>query len=234
MLKISSFKKVFLFLLLFCYNYNYAQKSANSLVFGIYNKLQKVKDYSADAKIVSDLPLIKILPVRATIYFKQKDKFRVVSKSIAVLPKQGFNDLQKIIADTNTFTAIITGAENIRDIATQVVNVIPMSDTGDVVLAKLWVDPTNSLVYKSQITSRENGTLSIDYFYTNYKKFGLPDSLIFTVDVKKFKIPKGIATDINKSKNESEKDKKPNKFGKIFITLSNYKINLGIEDKIFK
>jgi outer membrane lipoprotein-sorting protein len=222
------------FLLMFNIIDSTAQKSVNSIIFGVYNRMQKVNDYSAEAKIVSDLPLIKILPVKATIYFKQKDKFRVVSKGIAILPKQGFNDLQKIISDTNSFTAVANGKETINSISTQVINVIPSNDTGDVVLAKLWIDPISYLVYKSQITSRENGTLVIDYFYTNYKNFGLPDNLIFTVDVKKFKIPKGIATDINKSNPSEEKVKKDAKYGKIFITLTNYKINAGVKDEVFK
>ena len=61
----------------------------------------------------------------------------------------------------------------------------------------------------------------------------LPDKMIFSIDVKKFKIPKSVAADINNNDNKVDKTKDPKK-GKIFITLSNYQINKGIPDTIFK
>jgi outer membrane lipoprotein-sorting protein len=232
--KLISFTSMLFFLLLFGNNKLIAQKSVNTVVYGVYAKMQKIKDYSAEAQIIANLPLIKALPVRANVYFKQKNKFRIISKGIAVLPKQGFNDLQKLISDTNSFTAINTGGETINAIANQILNIIPSNDTGDVVLAKLWIDPSTHLVHKSQITSRENGTVVVEYFYKTNIGFGLPDVLVFTVDVKKFKIPKGIATDINKSNDDSDKNKKDAKYGKITISLSNYIINKGVKDEIFK
>ena len=56
-----------------------------------------------------------------------------------------------------------------------------------------------------------------------------------TVDTKKFKIPKAVAADIN-NYNSSAKDRFPkqSKKGKIMLAFSNYKINKGIPDSIFK
>jgi hypothetical protein len=57
----------------------------------------------------------------------------------------------------------------------------------------------------------------------------LPDQIKFIVDVKKFKIPKALAADINTS--TSKKVEK--KSGEIVVVLSNYEINKGISDSIF-
>src|ERR1700690_1371669 len=54
----------------------------------VSKNFQKVKDYSADANVKVDIPFLRILPINVKVYFKQKDKFQVVSKSIAILPKQ--------------------------------------------------------------------------------------------------------------------------------------------------
>jgi hypothetical protein len=54
------------------------------------------------------------------------------------------------------------------------------------------------------------------------------------VDVKKFKIPKGVTADINNTEAEKKDKNKDPKKGKIFITLTNYQINKGVPDSIFK
>jgi len=211
-----------------------SQKSPNQLLRGVYQKMMKVKDYSVDASIKADIPLIKILPVNAVVYFRQPDKFKVESKSIAILPRQGFSDLSKIISDSTTYTAVFTGKEKIGSALTQIISIIPETDTGDLVLAKFWIDYSRNLVLKSQLTTRSSGTMLIEYFYTTQVTYGLPDKMIFTVDVKKFKIPKVMASDVNTPSKRSSENQKALKKGTIIIELKNYKINKGLKDAFFR
>ncbi len=206
-------------------------KTPNQVLLGVYNKMNKVKDYSASARIKADIPMIKALPVNAKIYFKQKNKFKVESKSIVILPKQGMNDFSATISDTNSYTAVLKGTEVLNKTSVKVINVIPNSDTADVILAKFWIDDINSLVRKSQLTTRSNGTVVVEYFYKDQKTYGLPDSMIFTVDVKKFKVPKGVAVDIQKTKTNTATAAKT---GKIYVRIKEYSINKGIPDSKFK
>lgn len=195
------------------------------------NKWNLVKDYSVQVNIKSEIPLIKSFPVKATIYFKQKDQFRMVSKGIAILPKQNFNELPKFLQNKGSYTALITGNESIQSQNTTVITVLPSDDSGDLVLLKLWIDPKTDLLYKSQTTTRSNGTISALYEYGSQRTFGLPDKMIFTVEVKKFKIPKGLATDINRTSTNNQPTPKN---GKITILFSDYSINKGIKDEVFK
>jgi hypothetical protein len=211
-----------------------AQKTPNQLLQGVYQKLMKAKDYSVEASIRADIPLIKILPVNAVIYFKQPDKIKVDSKGIAILPRQGFSDLSKIIRDTTSYTAVFTGKEKIGTALTQIISVIPSADTGELVLAKFWIDYSKNLVLKSQLTTRSSGTMIIEYFYTTLATYGLPDKMIFTVDVKKFKIPKAMASDVNTPKKDTKANEKASKKGVILIELKNYKLNQGLKDAFFK
>ena len=211
-----------------------AQKSANHILHGVYQKMMKVKDYSVEASIRADIPLIKILPVNAVVYFRQPDKFRVKSKNIAILPRQGFSDLAKIIRDSTAYAAVYTGKEEIGKLPAQIISVIPSADTGDLVLAKFWIDASRNLILKSQLTTRSSGTMMIEYFYGTQVAFGLPDKMIFTVDVKKFKIPKAIATDIQNTAKAPETKSKAPKKGVILIGLKNYKINQGLKDSFFR
>ena len=226
--------KNFLLIVFVCaVSFNSRAQDANQTLNELIVKMNSVKDYSADAVITSDIPMVKILPTKATIYFKQKDKFKIDAKGIAILPKQGFTDISKLLASKDSYTAVLMGNENISNIKTDIISVFPVSDTSDLILAKLWIDPSKDIVMKSQITTRSSGTVTILYTYTSQVKWGLPDKLVFTVDVKKFKIPKGVATDINKT-SAPDQSKSQAKTGEIIIDLTNYKVNLGIKDEIFK
>ena len=54
-----------------------AQENANTILHKVYSKVQKAKDYSVDVHVKVDMPFIRIMPVNAKIYYKQKDKFKV-------------------------------------------------------------------------------------------------------------------------------------------------------------
>ncbi len=218
-------------------NTTFAQnKSAKQLLNAVYTKMMGAKDYTVQANIKVDLPFVKMLPIDAKIFFKQKDKFKVESKSIAIVPRQGFDQITKMLNDTTSFDALISGNELIEQNPVAVVNVIPLSDTSDLILGKLWIDVKRNVVLKSQLTTKTNGTILTEYTYGNQIAYGLPDMMVFTVDVKKFKIPKSVAADINNSqaKATAEEKAKENKKGKIIIKLSNYQINKGIADDVFK
>jgi outer membrane lipoprotein-sorting protein len=212
----------------------WAQKTANQELRSVYQKLMKVKDYTVDANIKADIPLIRILPVNATIYFKQPDKFKVGSKGIAIMPRQGFSDLSRIIKDTTSYTAVYTGNETVSNLPATIISLIPSIDTSDLILAKFWIDVSRNLVLKSQLTTRSTGTMLIEYFYATQAALGLPDKMIFTVDVKKFKIPKAMATDIQNVEKPLKGKEKESKKGTVVIDLKNYRINQGLKDAIFK
>ena len=228
------FKKIiYLFtLLLFFKGFSIQSQNPNTILNAVQLKLNKANDYSVDVNIKVDLPFIKMLPINAKIYFKQKDKFKVESKSIAIVPKQGFVQLNKLINDTNSYTAVLQNSDNATGTKISLINIIPLNDTGDVILGKLWIDEKNSVIKKSQITTKTNGTILTEYIYGAQLAFGLPDIMNFEVDIKKFKVPKAVAADINtNAKKEAEK---VGKKGKIIIKLTNYSINKGIADAIFK
>ena len=128
---------------------------------------------------------------------------------------------------------MIQGKEMLGASQAFIINIIPITDTSDLILAKLWIDEKESVILKSALTTKSSGTILTDYTYGAQKAYGLPDKLLFTVDIKKFKIPKSVAADINNEAKEEDKSKEKKK-GQILITLTNYQINKGIPDSVFK
>ena len=219
------------FSLVVFYSLSANSQTADQIIAQLVGKINLVKDYSVKANIKADIPMIKVLPVNATIYFKQKDKFKVVSKGIAILPKQGFTDVSSFLSNKNTYVAVDGGLNALNGVQTHVVTVIPTVDNSDIVLAKLWIDTKNKVILKTDLTTRGSGSVTMNYVYGTQLAFGLPDQITFTVDVKKFKMPKSISSDIN----NSEKAKKSkSKIGTITIKLSGYLVNKGISDEFFK
>jgi hypothetical protein len=212
-----------------------AQGDANTILQSVYAKLQKAKDYSVQANIKVDMPFIRILPVDVIIYFRQDNKFKVESKSIAVVPRQGFDQISKMLDDASSFTSMVQGEEKLGDVQTTIVNVIPLSDTSDLILGKLWVDPLQSVILKSQLTTRSNGTIVTEYSYGSQLAFGLPDQMIFSLDVSKFKMPNAFNDEMRKNNagKTVQVSGNGNGKGKIYIVMTSYKINQGIPDSVF-
>jgi hypothetical protein len=209
------------------------QDDAEMLLKQVNAKMNQVQDYTVQAHITVDMPFIRILPVKVKIFYKQKDKFKVESESIAVVPRQSFDQLPRFLAGEGSVTAMIQGREKIGEVMTSIVTVIPMSDTSDVILGKFWVNPAESLILKSQLTTRSSGTIITEYFYSSQAAFGLPDRMVFTVDMSRFRMPKTFASEIAKEEGKADEADKKNKKGQIFIELSNYQVNKGIADSVF-
>jgi hypothetical protein len=223
-----------LFIFTFSFSAFSQEVDANAVIQQLVQKLNSVKDYSVDANIKANIPLIKILPVNASIYFKQKDKFKVVSKGIAILPKQGFTDVNSFLLNKGSYMAVSSGTKVINEIKTNLITVIPTGETSEIILAKLWVDTKRDVILRSQVTTRSSGTVIVDYSYGSEVQFGLPNQLIFTIDVKKFKMPKSVAADLNKTDQQKKKTADKDQKGTITIKLTNYKVNKGISDAVFK
>ncbi len=237
-MKYIIFKSLIIFLLIISVSdILKAQIGANQTLQAVYSKLTRANDYSVTANIKVDLPFIRILPIDAEIYYKQKDKFRVKSRGIAIVPRQGFNQVTEILADTSSFSTVQLGTELIANVQTCIINIIPKSDTSDLILGKFWIDPKQNVILKSQLTTRSNGTILMEYYYGKLVVYGLPDKIIFTVDVKKFRAPvnysANIASNSNENNDNADKTKDLRK-GQIMISFRNYKINKGIPDIVFE
>ena len=228
-------KKIFSFLFVLHALTSFSQEvDADAVIQQVVQKLNSVKDYSVDANIKANIPLIKIMPVNASIYFKQKDKFKVVSKGIAILPKQGFTDVNAFLMNKGSYMAVSSGTKTIGEIKTNLITVIPTGENSEIILAKLWIDTKIDVILRSQVTTRSSGTVIVDYTYGTEVQFGLPNQLTFTIDVKKFKMPKSVAADLNKTNQQKKKTADKDQKGTIVIKLTNYKVNKGISDAVFK
>lgn len=206
----------------------WAQQDANSILSGVRTNFLKVKDYTADAEIKVDVDFVKIPIKKAKVYYKQPDKFRFKAEGFALLPKRGANLFTVNLINDNV-TAIYIKQEVIGNITTDVIKVIPLDPNSDIILSTLWIS-RDYKVYKLESTTKNQGTFSAQFQYTNHPN-NLPAQVEITFDIQKAEIPVGFTLDMESL---NKKSQSKNTTGKATVKYSGYLVNMGLSDAVFK
>lgn len=226
--------KIVLLVLLFMFGlYTVQAQDMNALVMKVKAKLDKVKDYTADGKMKTDVAFIKAPIGKVKVFFKSPDKFKLQKDGgISVLPKGGVSINIGSMVMQSGFVAIDAGLSKVQNFPVRVVKLLPNADAGDIILSTLYIDEQNLLIHKSVTTTRENGTYEMELMYGKYDGYGLPDKVIFSFNAKDYKLPKGITLEFDDT-DKAIKDKMKGRKGRVEINYSSYAINTGLSNNIF-
>jgi outer membrane lipoprotein-sorting protein len=205
------------------------------LITKVKAKLDQVNDYEADGKMKTDVAFIKAPLGKVKVFFKKPNKFRLKKDGgISLLPRGGVSVNMNSIFTTTDFVALAAGEAMVNGTNTKVIKLMPTDENSDVVLTTMYIDEPNLLVRKSTVTTKENGTYTIEMNYGKFAHYGLPDKVIFSFNTKNYYLPKGITLEFDDEKSPAESEKYKNKKGRVEITYSNYSINKGLSDSVFK
>ena len=130
------------------------------------------------------------------------------------------------------YSAIYQKEDTVNGKETSVIKVIPLNEKSDIVLTTLWIDQTKNIIRKAESTTKINGTFTIELKYDNKLNYPLPSEMIFSFNIDRMNIPRGISGEIESGNAKDKKSK--NTTGRVFIKYSNYKVNQGIPDRIFE
>ena len=229
-------QKCFLFLLVFQFAFFANAQDMNALVKRVKTKLDLVNDYEADGNMKTDVSFIKAPIGKVKVYFKKPNHFRLKKNGgISLLPKGGVSVNMSSLIATNDFVAIAAGESMVNGTNTKVVKLLPSNDNSDIVLTTLYIDEPNLLVKKAITTTKENGTYEMEMRYGTFAQYGLPEKVIFSFNTKDYKLPKGVTLEFDDNEKPiSEAQKMKNRKGRVEITYSNYSINKGVSDSMFK
>ncbi|OSZ73899.1 hypothetical protein CAP36_17085 [Chitinophagaceae bacterium IBVUCB2] len=210
-------------------------QTAEELIQQVKTKLDKVSDYQANGKMKTNVVFIKAPIANVKVYYKKPNRLRINNESgISFIPKGSVNiNLNNIFINTAGFDIIDVGKEDKTNF--RIIKLLPKDDNSEVVLSTLYIDEAQSLIKKAKTTTKENGTYELEMSYGKYAAYGLADKISFSFNTKDYKLPKGITFDYDDgSKKEENPDKLKNKKGKVEITYSDYIINKGVSDSVFK
>jgi outer membrane lipoprotein-sorting protein len=210
--------------------YSLHAQDAKAIVRQTFKNFAPVLDYSCKASFNFDIPGLNIDHIDGTIFYKRPNKFRVRSNGIVFLPKQNPNQILNIIADTLTFLPVWISKQIVNNTSCDIIQLVPLKDM-DIVAAKLSID-AKGFVQQAQITSKENGTANVINTFDATSKYAMPVKSVISFDMKKFKVPKMVAVDIN-SKSSTVKKDSGKTTGSVSILFSAYQFNQKIADSVF-
>ena len=222
-----------LFFVLFLFS-QLPARTPQELVNKIKAKLEQVNDYTAKGKLKTNVIFIKAPIASVKVYYKKPDKMKIVNENgISFIPKGCVNiNLAKFLSGSGNYEIIDAGTEPSTGL--RIIKLLPSEENSEIVLSTLYIDEKAELIKKAKNTTRDNGTYELEMSYGKYIAYGLPDKVIFSFNTKDYKLPKGVTFDYDDGTEKKPGEDLKNKKGKVEISYSEYLINKGVNDSIFK
>lgn len=227
-------KKILITIIGFIAFYQLSAQTAEELISKIKAKLETVNDYTAKGKLKTNVIFIKAPVASVKVFYKKPDKMKIVNEQgISFIPKGSVNiNLAKFLSTAGTYEIVDAGKEATTGL--RILKLLPSDENSEIVLSTLYIDEQAELIKKAKNTSRDNGTYELEMSYGKYSSFGLPDKVVFSFNTKDYKLPKGVTFDYDDGSEKKTGHELKNKKGKVEIAYSEYIINKGVDDSVFK
>ena len=202
-----------------------AQEDASRYLDLLEKKYSALKDYVVDVNVHFDIEVLKAPDLQAKLYYKAPDKMKVESKRIFFFPQEGgyFNPslFKKKAFDVRLVERLIyDGRKAVR------LKLTPMDTDAYDKSFVLTLDTDRSLIREIKISPSEGREVKATLDYGRFGDFELPTHIDLKLD-----IPSGEPTGMKEFTQFGQKTKRIT--GKVEITYSNYRINVGLGDEIF-
>lgn len=205
--------------------------ASDPLLLKVRDKVRSIKDFKAEAVITLNVEFLKAKPSQATVLYKAPGRVKVKSEGFSMLPKQGAG-LPFAALLESPFTSVDLPDENIKGIIYKVKKVIPIADTGQIIVATVWIDPKKELIGKMSAVTK-GGTIIMDMSYDKqFERYALPSDIFMSFDVPPFSLPKSMTGDLLAEKKKGSEKK--NTKGSAQISYTSIVVNKGISEEQFR
>ena len=213
-------------LFLFSPGWIQAQEQATRYLDSLERKYSTLKDYTVNINVHFDMEEFKAPDMQGKLYFKTPDKMKIESKKVFFLPKEGgfFNpfmfkkeDFEIKLLERSTYD----GRQAVK------LKLTPNQPKRNIQGFVLTIDTDRNLIREMNISSLEGREVKASIEYRQFSDFDLPTRIELWLD-----IPFNESREIREFGQSAERTKRVT--GKVEITYSNYKVNSGLSDKIFK
>ena len=220
----------------------------NYIITKTNEKFNSIEDYQVDMTIRVKIPAFRMPKKRYKVYYKNPNKVKVRAKGFGILPKTGlftspndnFDNLTNIkITDykdkNNVNDVIIAGDLIVDSLKVDMPNEYTRLTFDPIVEVKI---DTLNWVIKNVTTKLDTLKMfQIDNYYKKFDKYYMPEKSIVKYFVKDKKLFNWINKDAGSiiGNAEAAMMNKNNSIveGTITVEYKKYKINKGLEDKIF-
>ena len=184
-----------------------------------------VKDYTATLKVTVDMERMQIPEMLVTIYFKQPDKTHIEAKNFAMVPREvtSLNPAQLI----DKFDATVVETRQRDGVTVYKLRLLSKPEKGKPVRESyIWVDGARWVVthFESTPSDVRKVTVNLEYEVVD-GKYTLPSRIEARMDTQQ---------PADSSAEKMYGPQRPPRKGTASIIYSDYKVNTGLSDEIFK
>ncbi|HEY9166737.1 MAG TPA: hypothetical protein VIS48_11305 [Candidatus Kryptonia bacterium] len=189
------------------------------------SKFAGIEDYVVNVKVHMDIPDVKSPDMEGTVYYKEPDKYKMESKGLFFLPKEvGVFNPKKF--DPDAFDVKFVDTTEVDGVPAVRVSLSPKKDESGMREVILTIDERDWLIREIASVPYPGRQASAKITYDRFGNFQLPVRIDVNLDIDKGNMPMG--------RFGGEQAVRRGLKGNVEIYYSNYKINSGLSDSIFK
>ncbi len=203
-----------------------AQEDASRYLDSIEKKYAGLKDYTAEVTVHFDIETFKAPDMQARLYYKAPDKMKVESKRVFFFPRDGgYLNPSQFKKEGFEVRFLERSADDGRKAVK--LKLTPQKAKRNIHEFVLTIDTDRNLIREMEVTQFDGREIKAVIDYGKFDGFELPVHIRLKLDIPTFETegPKEFDQLIQKPKRVT---------GTIEITYSNYKVNSGLSDEIFK
>jgi outer membrane lipoprotein-sorting protein len=203
-----------------------AQEEAARPLDALQKKYSGLKDYTVDVNVHFDIEGFKAPDMQAKLYCKPPDRMKIESKRIFFLPKEGgtFNPSMFNKEDFEVKLLERLTVEGRNAVKLRLTPKKRKRNGQDFILT---VDTNRNLIREMNVSSIEGREVKAMIEYGKFSDFDLPTRMELHLDV-----PFSESREIKDFGQSAQPARRVT--GRVEITYSNYRVNVGLDDKIFK
>ena len=202
-----------------------AEPTPEEILNNLKKKFELVKDYTADISTEVHFEKMRIPKMEAKVYSKQPDKvhFEPKSGSFAMFPREavGFNPSLFV---KEQYDAVVQGREIWSNVNCYKLKLLAKADSVRLQRITLFVDPEYWIIKKIVTSPQRGGDVEVQFVHQLIDNtYLMPVKITLFMEAPSF------------GKKSAQGATPPEiKKGSVVVTYSNYVINKGISDSIFK
>lgn len=195
--------------------------------------LEGVEDYTADLKANIDMEGVRMPGMEATMYFKQPDKVHFESQSFAMLPREGFGTpIHLLIA---RYDASFKGEEGMGGIQTYKLHLVAKDPATRLQQLHVWVDRSNWTIVRTETVPYQGRSVILQFAHALQEgKYWLPAKLTVELTAPPQDAVDSLAALAVPGSPQLGTMRRARRSGTITLEYSNYRINTGLSDDLFK
>ncbi len=203
-----------------------AQEEAARTLDALQKKYSGLKDYTVDVNVHFDIEGFKAPDMQAKLYCKPPDRMKIESKRIFFLPKEGgtFNPSMFNKEDFEVKFLERLTVEGRNAVKLRLTPKKKKRNGQDFILT---IDTDRNLIREMNVSSIEGREVKALIEYGHFSDFDLPTRIELHLDV-----PFSESREIKDFGPSAQPAKRVT--GRVEITYSNYRVNSGLSDEIFK